>query len=350
MHAYVLELEHLGRIGYSEQKRENGMGNKEPLLSICIPTRNRADVLNLCLKSIVEDPDFSDNIEIVVSDNCSTDNTKDIVMSYSENSQNIKYFRNDTDVGGDRNILMSLERGTGTFLKLNNDYSIFKEGALGFLLHEIQENIEEKPVLYFHKGNSSSCEREIITDFNDILKKEKWSMSWIGSYGYWKDDFQNFEERDRRISTMFQQVDWFIRSFKKKKKIIYLSKELTTRLPFKAKQGGYNFIEVHTKNYLIQFQELVSEGLLQESTIEYVKKEALLPSMVSWLLKIKFANKGRFSYPTEDGWKILKREFGHYSWYYPILLKSILKSFYAIIKTEYIKPIIEKFHKIQPKA
>ena len=62
--------------------------------------------------------------------------------------------------------------------------------------------------------------------------------------------------------------------------------------------------------------------------------------------KIKFANKGRFSYPTEDGWKILKREFGHYSWYYPILLKSILKSFYAIIKTEYIKPIIEKFHKI----
>lgn len=341
---------HLGLIGYTEQKRENGMVNKEPLLSICIPTRNRADVLNQCLKSIVEDPEFSDDVEIVVSDNCSTDNTKDVVISYSSNNQNIKYFRNDSDVGGDRNILLSLERGTGTFLKLNNDYSIFKEGALGFLLHEIKENIEEKPVLYFHKSNNYPCKEEIITDFNDILKKEKWSMSWIGSYGYWKDDFQNFEERDRRINTMFQQVDWFIRSFKKKKKILYLSKDLTTRLPFNAKQGGYNFIEVHTKNYLIQFQELVSEGLLQEKTIEYVKKEALLPSMVSWLLKIKLANKGRFSYLTENGWKILKREFGGYNWYYRVLLKSVLKSLYVITKTEYIKPIITKFRKNLPKT
>ena len=318
---------------------------KQPLLSICIPTKNRADVLRQCLNSIVEDPAFSDDVEIVVSDNCSTDDTRETVFGYSKNYGNIKYFKNETDVGADRNILLSLERGRGVFLKINNDYSIFNSGSIEYLLNVIKEFQNEKPALYFH-NHYETCEREIVTDFNEILKKEKWGMSWIGSYGYWKDDFQNFEERDRRISTMFQQVDWFIRSFKKKKKIVYLSKELTTRLPFKAKQGGYNFIEVHTKNYLIQFQELVSEGLLQESTIEYVKKEALLPSMVSWLLKIKFANKGRFSYQTEDGWKILKREFGHYSWYYHILLKSILKSFYAILKTEYIKPIIEKFHKI----
>ena len=318
------------------------MENKRPLLSICIPTRNRADVLRLCLKSIVENPDFSDDVEVVVSDNCSTDDTKDVALSYAENRKNIKYFRNDTDVGGDRNILLSLERGTGAFLKLNNDYSVFREGAIAFLLDEIRENIEEKPVLFFHQGPNPH-EKEIITDFNDILRKEKWSMSWMGSYGYWRDVFQSFEERDRRISTMFQQIDWFIRSFKKRKKIVYLSKELTTRLPFKAKQGGYNFIEVHTRNYLIQFQELVSEGLLQESTIEYVKRDALLPSMVSWLLKLKFANKGRFSYPVDDGWKILKREYGGYSWYYRVLLKSILKSLYEIAKTEYVKPFIAKF-------
>lgn len=317
------------------------METKQPLLSICIPTRNRSDVLNLCLKSIVEDPAFSDDVEIVVSDNCSTDETKVVVMSYSENRQNIKYFRNDTDVGGDRNILLSLERGTGAFLKLNNDYSVFNEGALGFLLLEIKKNIDEKPVLFFHQGYNP-CEREIITDFNDIFRKEKWSMSWMGSYGYWRDDFQNFEERDRRISTMFQQVDWFIRSFKKKQKILYLSKGLTTRLPFKAQQGGYNFIEVHTRNFLTQFEELVPQGLLQESTIEYVKREELLPTMVAWLLKIKFANKGRFTYPTKDGWKRIKKEFGYYKWYRRVLIKSVVKSFFMILKTEYIKPFLGK--------
>lgn len=317
---------------------------KQPLLSICIPTKNRADVLRQCLKSIVEDPAFSGDVEIVVSDNCSTDGTRETVFEYSEKYGNIKYFKNETDVGADRNILLSLERGNGVFLKINNDYSIFNSGSIEYLLNVIKEFQNEKPALYFHNRYETS-ERDVITDFNDILKKEKWAMSWMGGYGYWKDDFQNFEERDRRIDTMFQQVDWFIRSFKKKKKIVYLSKELTTRLPFKAKQGGYNFIEVHTRNYLTQFEELVLEGLLQETTIEYVKKESLLPSMVSWLLKLKLANKGRFSYPTDDGWKILKREFGRYNWYHQVLFKSILKSIYTIAKTEYIKPIITKFYK-----
>ena len=319
------------------------MENKQPLLSICIPTKNRADVLKQCLKSIVGNPAFSDDIEIIVSDNCSTDDTRETVTDYSKKYGNIKYFKNETDVGADRNILLSLERGNGSFLKINNDYSVFNSDSIEYLLNIIKEFQDEKPTLYFH-NRYETCKREIMTDFNDILKKEKWAMSWIGCYGYWKDDFQNFDERDRRIDTMFQQIDWFIRSFKKSKKIVYLSKELTNRLPFKAKQGGYNFIEVHSRNYLIQFQELVSEGLLKESTIEFVKKEALLPSMVSWLLKLKFVNKECFSYSIDDGWKILKREFGGYNWYYRVLLKSILKSLYRIAKAEYIKPIIIKFH------
>lgn len=317
------------------------MENKQPLLSICIPTRNRADVLKLTLQSIVEDPAFSDDIEVVVSDNCSTDNTKETVFSFSEKHQNIKYFINDTDVGGDRNILLSLERGNGVFLKIHNDYSIFSNGALTFLLDSIKENIVLKPVIYFH-NTSKECDKIVFTNLNDLLKKEGHGMSWIGCYGYWKEDFQNFEERDRRISTMFQQIDWFIRSFKKKKKIIYLSKKLTTRFPFKSKQGGYNFIEVHTKNYLIQFKELVNEGLLEEATIEHIKKEALLPLMIMWIVKLKIANKGRFSYDNKNSFKIIKEEFGNYPWYHKVLIKSILKHVYQTIKEEYIKPFLKR--------
>ena len=320
--------------------------HKQPLLSICIPTKNRADVLDQCLQAIVNAPAFSDDIEVVISDNCSTDNTKDVSLSFSEKHPNIKYYRNEIDVGADRNILLSLERGSGVFLKINNDYSIFNKDSLDFLLRKIKENLEEKPVLYFHQG-ANPQEKEIITDFNEIFKKEKWSMSWIGCYGYWRDIFQNFEERDRRIDTMFQQIDWFIRSFKEKKKIVYISKVLTTRYPFKAKQGGYNFIEVHTKNFLIQFKELVQEGLLQESTIEYVARNTLLPSMVSWLIKLKIANKGRFSYDSKNGFKILRREFGSYPWYRRVLITSILKSVYLTLKSEYIKPFVKHFVKVK---
>ena len=54
----------------------------KPLLSICIPTYNRAHYLKECLGSIVaqfDDRDVRDNVEVVVSDNASPDNTRELV-------------------------------------------------------------------------------------------------------------------------------------------------------------------------------------------------------------------------------------------------------------------------------
>ena len=317
--------------------------NKQPLLSICIPTRNRADVLKPCLDSIVNSKSFTSDIEVIVSDNCSEDETQKLTLEYVEKYPNIKYYRNDSNLGGDRNILLSLERGSGIFLKLNNDYSIFKKGSLEYLVSIVKDNLNNKPALFFHNG-SRTDEKKVITDFNEIFKQERWGMSWIGGYGYWKEDFDNFEERDRRIATRFQQIDWFIRSFKKKKQILCINYPLTERLAFKSKQGNYNFIEVHTRNFLVQFEELIPQGLLKKETIEFVKKESLMPAMVNWAIKFKIANKGRFSYNSNDSFKLIKKEFGYYPWYRKELIKNMIRSIYSTIKVEYIKPLLKKSH------
>ena len=56
-----------------------------PLLSICIPTYNRRDFLETCLRSVVEElerhPDTS--IEVVVSDNASTDGTRELCAAFA---------------------------------------------------------------------------------------------------------------------------------------------------------------------------------------------------------------------------------------------------------------------------
>jgi glycosyltransferase involved in cell wall biosynthesis len=56
----------------------------QPLLSICIPTFNRAYILEKTLHSIVSQKIFQDTneIEVIVSDNCSSDNTFEIVNKY----------------------------------------------------------------------------------------------------------------------------------------------------------------------------------------------------------------------------------------------------------------------------
>lgn len=74
-----------------------------PLLSICIPTLNRSGLLAGFLENMRKEcAAFLDRIEIVVSDNASTDDTKLIVQ---DNTLPITYGRQDTTVGFTKNLL-----------------------------------------------------------------------------------------------------------------------------------------------------------------------------------------------------------------------------------------------------
>ena len=58
--------------------------SKKPLLSICIPTYNRETYLNRLLDSIVRQAEFTDtdDVEIVIDDGPSKDNTEVLVQEY----------------------------------------------------------------------------------------------------------------------------------------------------------------------------------------------------------------------------------------------------------------------------
>ena len=58
-----------------------------PKLSILIPTYNRCELLDECLKKLVLGGFFNDHCEINVSDNASTDSTKQIASKYQINYQ-----------------------------------------------------------------------------------------------------------------------------------------------------------------------------------------------------------------------------------------------------------------------
>ena len=72
-----------------------------PLLSICIPTYNSSEYLAETLDSIVSqfiDEDIFSQVEIIISDNASPDDTTEIVESYQKNYKNILYFRNEANL------------------------------------------------------------------------------------------------------------------------------------------------------------------------------------------------------------------------------------------------------------
>ena len=71
-------------------------------LSICIPTYNRSNELKQCIDSIVCQKEFliNNQVEIIVCDNCSSDNTKVICKDFeSRFGANFKYYCNNVNIG-----------------------------------------------------------------------------------------------------------------------------------------------------------------------------------------------------------------------------------------------------------
>ena len=86
-----------------------------PLVTIGIPTYNRADLflhdaINAALQQTYS------NIELVISDNCSTDDTKSVVKSFTD--PRIRYFRQKTNIGANNNFNFCLQQARGDYFLL----------------------------------------------------------------------------------------------------------------------------------------------------------------------------------------------------------------------------------------
>lgn len=102
------------------------------LLSICIPTYNRADYLAQTLESILAQA--TEQVEIVISDNASTDHTEEVVRGYQERFERLTYARQTENVGRDRNYLKSVALAKGKYCWLLGDDDLLTDGSIAHLL------------------------------------------------------------------------------------------------------------------------------------------------------------------------------------------------------------------------
>ena len=122
------------------------MDSKKPLLSIFIPTYNGADsCLDLVLASATRIANQYDDIEIIVSDNCSTDETQQLCLRYKSNCPKLEYYRNTENIGFNFNMLKVSEYAKGEYAWIigdddvieyayfNNIYRIIKTGEIDLI-------------------------------------------------------------------------------------------------------------------------------------------------------------------------------------------------------------------------
>lgn len=100
------------------------------LLSVCIPTYNRADKLRKSLARVVEAVGDRNDIEIIVSDNCSTDNTQAVLEAY-KGCRNVQLYRNENNVGFNGNITLVIDKyAKGKYCWIIGDDDIIDSDAI----------------------------------------------------------------------------------------------------------------------------------------------------------------------------------------------------------------------------
>jgi glycosyltransferase involved in cell wall biosynthesis len=89
------------------------MTNSNPLVSVGIPVYNSESFMRRALDALVGQT--YENLELIVSDNASTDRTEAICREYAKRDQRIKYHRNPTNIGVYANFRQVFARSAGEF-------------------------------------------------------------------------------------------------------------------------------------------------------------------------------------------------------------------------------------------
>lgn len=294
-------------------------GDNRPLLSICIPTYNRASYLKGALEHLSSDPAFDDRVEVVVSDNASSDDTEIIVKAFTEKYGNIKYFRNSENVR-DANFKLVLERATGQYLKLFNDTLRFKADGMSKMLDVILAANESQGLQFYQNISFLSSENRTVNGVEELMSTVSHNITWIGNFGIWRSELEFLDVDDRYARMQLAQVAWLLNMVGKKEIRIEFGDWYDPLWP--KNKGGYNFFQVFIINYLAILSDYGLKGRSYSVEKYRLFRHCLLYYIYKFLLRNK---KERFD--TTGAWRILRRYYGREFYAYILFLLFGVKRF-----------------------
>lgn len=109
-------------------------------LTICIPTYNRVELLKSSIDSILNAIKFANcNVDIIISDNCSHDNTESFCLELTNNYSFIHYYKNKENVV-DLNFYLAVQKSNTDFVWIFGDDDILNLNAIKIVTDAIISN------------------------------------------------------------------------------------------------------------------------------------------------------------------------------------------------------------------
>ncbi|MEN8907987.1 MAG: glycosyltransferase family 2 protein [Clostridiales bacterium] len=218
---------------------------KKPILSIAIPTYNRANILDISLPNLldqIENSSFKNEIEIIISDNASDDNTQKVIKKTVRKFNNINYILNTQsyNTGYYGNFKKCRELSTGKYFWLLSDNELIRKNLINIIIENIKKS-GEVGIVYLENVVGVDEVSDNLTHINAFLLNEKVYMitliSSIIMLNDQKDDQYVFK---KYINNSFLGFILLINALKKNRSILVIKGNVFESIPSKVYFNIFN--------------------------------------------------------------------------------------------------------------
>ncbi len=158
-----------------------------PRLSICIPTYNRVSYLPTAIQSVLSQQE--ERIEIVISDNGSTDETQAVLAPYLEKYPNILYSRHPVNQGADRNYMRVISLARGEYCWFLGSDDVLEPGSIAKILKAIETDPELSGLSVNVRAYDFKLTKPVYVQPPTIYRENQtfsdWKRCFEGLFTYW---------------------------------------------------------------------------------------------------------------------------------------------------------------------
>ena len=241
-----------------------------PLLTFAIITYNRSRYLRKSLDCVLRQLGNNDLVEILVSDNASTDDTKDFVEEMQEIYRNLHYQRNEMNVGAEANIHCALRASTGEYVLVAGDDDYFADGSLLGVLGRL---IQHRGRALFHLKRAREPHRvHTGSGIAEYIRMVGYHMTWITSTIMRRDIYARIKEPQKYDATRIPQVYLQMEMLKQEPDFAVIAAPFMRLGSGEHTTSGFNFVEVFIKNY---FDMLKTAGEIPPTVLSEEKKRLM---------------------------------------------------------------------------
>lgn len=298
------------------------------LLTIAIPTYNRAATLHLLLETLIgELAGLEDAVEVLVSDNASSDPTPEVMAHFQQAWPSARLVRHPANLGADENFCRCIEGTSGRYFWLLGDDDLPKAGMIRRLLALLEQ--ESPDLIYMH----SQWSRELTpalqnADSGALVYSRMGQLDFARRVHVWFTFISGMvvnrdclmqaggAEAIRRFpGTNLVQLGWVLAVLLSGQRHIYVSSPCI--LAKGGNSGGYALVAVFGRNLTSIVRKVFGEDSAVAKAIVRRNIVSYLPRLI-W--SARFASIGSQKFEQEDFLLELKTSLSRYVYFWLLLM------------------------------